>query len=593
MKVRIQEPLDLGAGVLTDAALARDHVEDRVRHFARLRAAHRALTPSSAQPHGEVDGAVVESVRECLRTLRAQVDPSIAAVAVSRAKLQELDEGLDAYQKALVAWAARLPLAQLRASLATETHDDRVEVAALLQICLETEAVPKLLLPIVDFLITLLCASQKDGAWWMDVDPADLNDVIRARCAAAHLEPSIESQIMHRFQRAAEQLATAGDTPALVDDISAYKAEVAGFYFAPSILRCIVGYNIAARNHFENRVRRGREMDAALDGDLGSFAPLQRDDPRAARTVVDGGLPARQSPGVLAVQDAIRRRLGNDVSLVGPAERIAAALDLGWLEEADRGAFLDPEQSHSLQLIRLTVVLGHLAMISADHAKDLAALSLSGSQIDAWICELADEVQREMDTLIRSNRFDGAVRLGEVKSRFLTAVRVVARRRIGRTVAASEERTLSHEATDLLRDYLARERERDLPMFNDLLGGGWRRTVALSGVGLLAMGMLLGEAVPSRDPRRVDDLDARQSREISPLLASGYRDHAAAESMFIGTVTSSWDELGPAERRAHAELIRDRVRERGVKEVLLFDRDHVLRAHWADGRWSAPADWGH
>src|SRR5439155_2702465 len=137
------------------------------------------------------------------------------------------------------------------------------------------------------------------------------------------------------------------------------------------------------------------------------------------------------------------------------------------LGEADRGAFLDPDQTNTLQLVRMTVVLGHLATVSGQHAKDLAALSLSGAQIDAWICGLADEVQREVDTLIRSNRFDGAVRLGEVKSRFLTAVKVVARRRIGRKVAASDEPTLDHEATDLLRDYLEHERERKLPLFND------------------------------------------------------------------------------------------------------------------------------
>src|SRR5207245_1793369 len=150
-------------------------------------------------------------------------------------------------------------------------------------------------------------------------------------------------------------------------------------------------------------------------------------------------------------------------------------------------------------------------------------------------CGLADEVQREVDTLIRSNRFDGAVRLGEVKSRFLTAVKVVARRRIGRKVAASDDPTLDHEATDFLRDYLEHERERKLPLFNDLLGGGWRRTVALSSVGLVTAGFLLAEVAPSRDPRRIDELDARHARDISPLLATGYRDHAAAGSMFIGT----------------------------------------------------------
>lgn len=592
MKLRDSASIDFDAAAVSDAALARSHVEDRVRHFARLRGAHRALAPSSAEPLGEADPAVIRSIRECLHALKAQVDQPDAEVAVSRAELQELDESLDAYQKALVGWVARLPLAQLRASLSSDTHAQRVEASALLQICLETEAVPNRLLPIVDYLITLLSTSQRDGTWVMDLDPADLNDVLRARCAAGHLETSAESRITRRFQAAAEQLASAEDASNLIREISAYKVEVAGFYFVPSILRCIVGYNIAARNHFQKRVQRGRQLDAEIDGDFGLFAPLQADDPRAAKPAGRGGLPAHEAPGVIAVQEAIRRRLIDDVTVEGPAHRLAAALDLGWLEKVDRDAFLDPEQTGIPRLIRSTVVLGHLASLPEQRA-DLAALSLQESQLDVWICALADEVQREVDTLIRGNEYEGAVRLGEVKSRFLAAVRILARRRLGRPVSYDDSRAFEHEAVHLLRDYLARERLRyRAPIFMDLLGGGWRRTVALTGVGGLVAFLALGELLPSSDPRRVDELAAREATAISPLLASSYRDHAASGSMFIGTLTSSWAELEPAARRTHAGVIRDRVLERGVDEVLLFDRHHVLQAHWAAGEWRSERGWG-
>jgi hypothetical protein len=116
-------------------------------------------------------------------------------------------------------------------------------------------------------------------------------------------------------------------------------------------------------------------------------------------------------------------------------------------------------------------VLGHLAVSTRE--ADLAALSLHGSQLDAWICALADEVQREVDTLIRGNRYDGAMRLGEIESRFLAAVRIVARRRLGRRVVAGEEPGLAHEATGILRDYLERERQRFRapPIFMGLFGG--------------------------------------------------------------------------------------------------------------------------
>ena len=73
------------------------------------------------------------------------------------------------------------------------------------------------------------------------------------------------------------------------------------------------------------------------------------------------------------------------------------------------------------------------------------------------------------------------------------------------------------------------------------------------------------------------------------MLVTAYRDHASERAMFFGTLASGWSQLGPADRRAHAELIRDRVLERGAAELLLFDGNRVLQAHWADGQWRAPA----
>jgi len=80
---------------------------------------------------------------------------------------------------------------------------------------------------------------------------------------------------------AAEELARSENAAAVIREVSAYKAEVAGFYFVPSILRCIVGYRVAARNYIQSLVQRGRQLDAEIDGDFGLLAPLQRDDPRA------------------------------------------------------------------------------------------------------------------------------------------------------------------------------------------------------------------------------------------------------------------------------------------------------------------------
>jgi hypothetical protein len=99
VKLQQLEAVDRDALVLSDGALARDHIGDRVRHFARLRAAHRALSPSSADPFGEADPALIGSIRDCLRSLKEQVDRANDEVAVSRAVLQQLDDTLDAIRR--------------------------------------------------------------------------------------------------------------------------------------------------------------------------------------------------------------------------------------------------------------------------------------------------------------------------------------------------------------------------------------------------------------------------------------------------------------------------------------------------------------
>jgi hypothetical protein len=71
----------------------------------------------------------------------------------------------------------------------------------------------------------------------------------------------------------------------------------------------------------------------------------------------------------------------------------------------------------------------------------------------------------------------------------------------------------------------------------------------------------------------VDALDARQARWDDPLLASGYRDHAAKGSMLHRDAREELGRARPRAQRAHAEMIRDRALERGVVELLLFDGD--------------------
>lgn len=600
MKLRLSEAPE--AAVAASAVRLVD-VEERVRRFAVLRAAQRAFNSSSAEPLDETELGAMRAIRDRIASLKDEVErietaaegpESCAAPAGFREELESIDGALDGYRRSLLAWVEGLPLAQLRAALSSETHAERVEASALLEVCLDAESVPTRYLRVVDFLLTLLSAGQRDGHWAVEIDPANLNDVVRRRCErAGDVDTRVEARITSRFQTAAERLASVEDGSAVLQEMSAYKVAVAAFYFVPSVLRCIVGYNVAARNHIAERVRRGREHDAEVENALGSIGLLQRADPRFG--AVDGpGLPAHEAPGVLAVQAAIRRRLMEVEAATGPAERIADDLDLDWLERDERQALKDASLEGVHRVIRMTVVLGHLAMSLPGHARDVEALGIGVSQLDQWICTLGEDVQREIDTLIRDNEYDGAVRLGDTKSRFLAAVQVVARRRLGRggREHVAEDR-LEQDAIALLREYLDREKlGRRPPLFNDLFGGGWRRTTALTALGVLLAWLVVPQLLPDGHPRAIDTMQTWEARDISTLLANAYRDRADDHSIFIGTLRNDrWRKLPPDKRRLHAALIRDRVRERGVQEVLLFDEDRVLQAHYAGGAWRTSRAW--
>jgi hypothetical protein len=295
---------------------------------------------------------------------------------------------------------------------------------------------------------------------------------------------------------------------------------------------------------------------------------------------------------VIAVQEAIARRLAGDELPVSAASRIAARLDLSLLEHADREAFASG-LDEATRLPRMTVVLGHLAMVAAENKRDLEALGLHDSQLDAWICELGDELQFATHKMLRED-LQGALHLGDTKSRFLTAVLLVARRRHGadrKGGGRDDTDAFARQAIGLVRAYLREQQLRKPPRpFVDLLGGGWRRTVALTLASLVVAWIGIQPLLPT-GPRPTQELTDAHVRDLSPYFASAYRDHAKEGSMFVATVNEHWNELSSVEKRHEAEEVMTKLYERNVAEFLLYDPDHVLIAHYRGGRWQSARAW--
>ncbi|MDJ0847066.1 MAG: hypothetical protein QNK04_01655 [Myxococcota bacterium] len=598
--MKLKEPPRIEDESLAVQGATREDVQERLRRFATLRAAQRALALSSRVYATEADLAALRAIREQLRDLvqrfeqaegRGDLDPR-EALAGSQDELATIDGALEGYSRLLLAKLESIPLPQLRASLVGESDAQRAEMAALLELCMQSERTPSRFLAVVDLLVTLLAATKRDGVWFVETDPANLNEAVRERCwEAGSCEPGVEAMIVKRFQHAAEHLSIADEDSAILGEMSAYKNEIAGFFFVPSVLRCIVGYNVVARNHFEKRVRLFREADSAIDEEIGRLedaAPPRQ--PSAEQAPL---LPPDESPGVMAVQEAIQRRVAGAEPAAGPAARVADQLDLGWLGEPERQAFSAASDDPLARAVRLTVVLGHLAMAFPESESECADLGLHESQLDAWICALGDDVQSQMNELIRSD-YAGALRLGDTKSRFLQAVLLLARRRHDparqRWSGSEEPDTFRRDALTFIREYLERERFRQQKLFLDLMGGGWRRTVALSVMAILVAWVGVLHVMPA-GPRGVDNFSAREARDVSPFLKDAYRDHAERGSMFVAVLAESWDDLDREKRRVAAEKIRQRMAAEGVQEILLYDESRVLVAHFKQGDWRNTRAW--
>jgi hypothetical protein len=68
-----------------------------------------------------------------------------------------------------------------------------------------------------------------------------------------------------------------------------------------------------------------------------------------------------------------------------------------------------------------------------------------------------------------------------------------------------------------------------------------------------------------------------QLSEISPYLARGKRDSAGSGRAFIGTIDESWLTLPPNERGQAADELVLRLRELGIRQIMIYDDGDDLR----------------
>lgn len=78
-------------------------------------------------------------------------------------------------------------------------------------------------------------------------------------------------------------------------------------------------------------------------------------------------------------------------------------------------------------------------------------------------------------------------------------------------------------------------------------------------------------------------LSPDQLRSLSPQLASAYRDGSGFGPLFIGTVVPGWRRLSLSDRERSAQKLASELSRDGVREMLLYDADHRITVHYAEG----------
>ena len=257
--------------------LGRAHVLARVRRFASLRAAERAIVPSLRSTEDLPARGRLRELRDRLQALHDQTKQDACLhVDISQADLTVIDDSLEATARGLRAALKGISMPQLRSTLDPAEGDQRREAVALLDLCLEDEDNLGEWLQLSDLLITHLSTADCDGMRTVVNDPADLSPLLRELCTKSEggNRQDHDAAIAY-FCSAAERVRTGEGLDATIREVSAHKRRLGLVFFAPEVLRCVVFYNVTVGNQRAEALLGERAENLELDAESGLAAVIQ------------------------------------------------------------------------------------------------------------------------------------------------------------------------------------------------------------------------------------------------------------------------------------------------------------------------------
>ena len=586
-------------------------VAARVRRYAALRSAQRALYPIRSLPgrHPAEDklGEIRRRLQEIPFLPQTRAEDADGAAQINRvAALRKIDDLLSRVAREFRSIAAAVNIAELRAALPEVRASQPREVAALLDLCLEDEEAASGLISLIDYLATLLATEVRDGERVLVADPVSVTPLLFEVCERLRdYDPEEVRAHLEAFDTAIVELNQSDELDPVMEEARELKARLGRLIFVPPLFRKIVEYNTVAANRLQDELEAERtlhEIDVETAAVLELAGPeLEPDHEETAEpdtespATDDDRLEIREAQAIREIADAVARHLSEEAASGDQTDRIAQVLDLSVLSAWERLALTSAGNSGD-DLLPSIIVVGSLLRKRDELEEDLADLGLSADRLEEeWVDRLDARVQNAIAQNLRENDHAEAKRLSQTRAKFLYRVlevrrraQAVALRNRSKDERPSEERTYERELR-LPRDETRRAPKRRTRSTQPETRARVPKTPLVLALALAAIAVAAAlQFNTTKDERAVSVLPPDILEEFSPYLESGYRDGVGFGLRFFGTLTDQWKELPDEEQRRELIQIGDRLRWAGVKEVMLFDKQRRMRARYLSGKLLHP-----
>jgi len=546
-----------------------------VQRLRALRSAWGVLAPSGLSAEKTEIAATGRTLNDELMELiaRGASDPDFEAMA-------DIESRLDALEAEMRSIAFKVSVAQLRSTLPDCVSRNRRGVLDLLDLMLGAELLElegtEARIPSIDYLITLLCSAGPDQP---PLDPLQLTPRLHELCERTGGEydprlPDIEAEFFH----AADMYEAESRGEMELRTLRTRKTELGSSYFAPQVLRAIATYNVALLQRIDEEVLASQ--------DWGSLPPVVEEPPQAV-SVFD-------STTLSKIAQALRRRIGGKAPELSAVDRIAWCLDLEYPTADERDALLAETVGHPGDLTGTVVLVGLLCRSSVVLEDEFPEVGTSASQLfDAWVPELSEALQRKVNRGISGDDYREACMLSELKARYLYASMAEMRSIQGRIPTPRPPTLKSAEAMERAK---ARDTEETAETAETLVQEAlvdaedaterakrptWKNmpTRRMAAIGTAIAGVLLVIAVGRAFHWGGDQVrfNRAQLDQVSRYLSRGARNENGLGAAFVGEIRDSWSALEVSDRILVAVDLVESLREKGVRDVMIYDDDGLLR----------------